>query len=184
MSTIDYIIFAVPSIIIIYFSRQVILHPNSHGFYRFLSWECIAWLFTRNYHDWFYDPFAWYQIIAWILLVFSLYYIYVAVTLFRKVGRAQKEREDKRLYTFEKTTKLIETGLYKYIRHPMYGSLLLLTWGIFFKNMNIVGLIVATFSSVLLFITGKMDERENIAYFGEKYVDYMKRSKMFIPYVF
>jgi protein-S-isoprenylcysteine O-methyltransferase Ste14 len=184
MITLDIIIFAILSIIFIYFSRHVVLHPNTHGFYRFLSWECIAWLFSGIYRDWFYDPFSWNQIISWIFLVFSLYYIYVAVTLFRKLGKAQKEREDKRLYTFEKTTELIETGLYKFIRHPMYGSLLLLSWGIFLKDINVGGFIVATFSSVFLFITAKMDEKENIAYFGDQYVDYMRRSKMFIPFVF
>jgi protein-S-isoprenylcysteine O-methyltransferase Ste14 len=183
MSEIDYIVFAALSLIVIYLSRHVVLHPNTHGFYRFLSWECIAWLFTRNYHDWFDEPFAWYQVIAWIILAFSIYYIFVAVSLFRKLGKAQKEREDKRLYTFEKTTELIESGLYKYIRHPMYGSLLLLSWGIFLKNINIEGFIVAAFSSLFLFITAKMDEKENIAYFGEKYINYMQRSKMFIPFV-
>jgi protein-S-isoprenylcysteine O-methyltransferase Ste14 len=184
MTTLDLLIFAILSIITIYFSRHVILHPNTHGFYRFLSWECIVWLFARNYHDWFYEPLSWNQIISWIILGFSLYYIYVGVTLFRKLGKAQKDREDKRLYTFEKTTELIDTGLYKYIRHPMYGSLVLLTWGVFFKNMNLEGFVISAFSTFCLVITAKMDEKENIAYFGEKYVDYMKRSKMFFPFVF
>jgi protein-S-isoprenylcysteine O-methyltransferase Ste14 len=33
----------------------------------------------------------------------------------------------------EKTTILVTTGAYRYIRHPLYSSLLFLAWGIFFK---------------------------------------------------
>ena len=35
---------------------------------------------------------------------------------------------------FENTVKLVEVGLYRFIRHPMYASLLLLAWGAFLKH--------------------------------------------------
>ena len=37
---------------------------------------------------------------------------------------------------------------------------------------------------VMLYITAIFDEKECIVYFGDKYKEYMKRSKMFIPYIF
>jgi protein-S-isoprenylcysteine O-methyltransferase Ste14 len=184
MLVIDLLFFIILSTIVIYFSRHVILHPTSHGFYRFFSWECIAWLIARNYQYWFDDPFCWYQLISWVLLFLSLIYLYESVSKFIKLGKAQKERVDSNLYTFEKTTELIEAGFYKYIRHPMYGSLLFLTWGIFFKNINIEGFIFSTFSSIFLFITAKIDEKECKAYFGDIYANYMNRTKMFVPFVF
>jgi protein-S-isoprenylcysteine O-methyltransferase Ste14 len=65
----------------------------------------------------------------------------------------------------------------------LYSSLVFLTWGIFFKNLNYILLIISLFSSICLFLTARMDEKENIAYFGEKYSEYMKKTKMFIPFI-
>ena len=49
-----------------------------------------------------------------------------------KVGKPSKDRDEKSLYSFEKTSELIDTGVFKYIRHPLYAGLILLTWGIYF----------------------------------------------------
>ncbi len=180
----DIIIFAVLSILVIYFSRRNLLHVRSHGFYRFLSWECIVVLFAANYKYWFDNPFGIYQIISWILLIITIYVVIAGVMKIKKAGKAQKSREDDKLYTFEKTTELIDTGIFKYIRHPLYASLLYLTWGIFFKQPAITLLIVSVLSSVFLYITARYDEKECSAYFGDKYTEYMTRSKRFVPFVF
>jgi protein-S-isoprenylcysteine O-methyltransferase Ste14 len=101
----------------------------------------------------------------------------------KKIGKPSENREDETLFKFEKTTVLIESGIYKYIRHPLYGSLIFLTWGIFLKNISYELLIISVLSSLFLFITVKIEEKENVAYFGEKYIDYMKKSKMFVPFL-
>jgi len=36
----------------------------------------------------------------------------------------------------------------------------------------------------MFYLTSRYDEKECIAYFGEKYTGYMKRTRMFIPFVF
>jgi len=190
ITTNELIVFAAVSLIIILFSRHVIFNPKSHGFYRFFGWECIAWLAVNNYKYWFDDPFSVYQIISWILLFYAMILIIVGVVLMKTKGKANltsrqtgKTREDNTLYSFERTTKLIETGIYKYIRHPLYGSLIFLTWGIYFKSTTIEMLIISILSTIFLFITSLIEEKENIKYFGQEYKDYMKRSKMFIPYI-
>jgi len=98
-------------------------------------------------------------------------------------GKADRTREDKELYSFERTTALIETGIYKYIRHPLYGSLVFLTWGIFFKNTELDLLVISVLATFFFFATMLVEEKENIKYFGENYRNYMKRSKMIIPYL-
>ena len=184
MTKYDIIIFLVLSIPVIFFSKHVLLNLKAHGFYRFISWECIAWLTARNYKYWFDDIFSFHQIISWLILFCSMYLIIAGVVLIKKIGKAKESRKDDALYNFEKTTELIEIGLYKYIRHPLYGSLLFLTWGIFFKNFSIELLIISFISSIFLFLTAKVEEKENINFFGDKYNEYMKRTKMFIPYLF
>jgi protein-S-isoprenylcysteine O-methyltransferase Ste14 len=183
LSSNEFFVFAALSIIIIIFSWHVLLRFKSHGFYRFLGWECIAWLTVNNYKYWFDDPFSVYQTISWIFLFYAMVLIVVGVILMKTKGNADKTRKDKTLYSFERTTELIETGIYKYIRHPLYGSLIFLAWGIFFKNTTIEMLVISILSTIFLFITSLIEEKENIKYFGEKYRGYMKRSKMFIPFL-
>jgi hypothetical protein len=58
----------------------------------------------------------------------------------RTRGRPDASRHDGApLLYFEKTTQLVTTGVFKYIRHPLYSSLLLLAWGVFFKHPSWVG---------------------------------------------
>ena len=101
----------------------------------------------------------------------------------KKIGKPGMNRDNKALYQFEKTSELIDTGIFKYVRHPLYSSLLFLTWGIFLKN-TMAGLsFVAMLSTVFLYITVIFDEKECIKHFGYKYREYMKRSKRFIPFI-
>ena len=177
------IFFLILSMPVIVISWRTIFNIKSHGFFRFFSWECIIWLFATNYKYWFDDPFSINQIFSWIFLIISGYLVIVGVILMKKVGKQGNNRNEKTLYQFEKTTELIEQGIFKYIRHPLYSSLLFLTWGIFLKNFSIELLIVSMLSTVFLYLTATFDEKECIAFFGDKYIEYMKKSKRFIPYI-
>jgi len=182
MST-SLIIFGILSLPVIIISWRTLFNVKSHGFYRFVSWECIIWLFANNYKYWFDYPFIISQIFSWILLIISGYLVIAGVILMKSKGKAGKKRDEKNLYQFEKTTELIDTGIFKYIRHPLYSSLIFLTWGILLKNPTAILLSVALTSTIFLYFTAIFDEKECIQYFGEKYRSYMKRSKMFIPFL-
>jgi len=178
-----YIIFGILSILIIAVSWRTLFNLKSHGFYRFLSWECVAWLFATNYKYWFEYPFSINQIFSWILLIMSGYLVIVGVVYMKKIGKPEKSRNEKTLYQFEQTTELVDKGIFKYIRHPLYSSLLFLTWGIFFKNVMIELLFISMLSTIFLYLTAIYEEKECLNFFGEKYVEYMKKSKRFIPYI-
>jgi len=180
----QWILFAVTSVILIAISWKSLRNPRSHGFYRFFAWENILGLFLINAKFWFYNPFAWNQIIAWFLLAVCLIPLALGVHFLRTSGKPNDQREgDASLLAFEKTTALVTSGIYKYIRHPLYSSLLLLAWGIFFKALSGTGLILAITASLFLIATAKADERECIQFFGAQYVEYMKTTKMFVPYI-
>ncbi len=128
------ITFILVSLPIIYISRASLRVPGSHGFHRFFAWEAILMLFLLNVDFWFRDPFAWNQVIAWILLFASLIPLGFGVRELRARGKPVEVRQgDPSLLAFEKTTTLVTTGIYGTIRHPLYSSLLLLAWGIFLK---------------------------------------------------
>ena len=183
MLTEKLILFGILSVPVIITSWRTLFHLKSHGFFRFLSWECIIWLFVSSYRYWFADPFSIRQIISWIFLLASVYLVVAGVVRIKRSGKQKEERDDRKLYKFERTSELIDTGIFKYIRHPLYSSLLFLTWGIYLKNTNDILFFIALFSSIFLFLTAKFDEKECIEFFGEKYRDYMKRSKRFIPFI-
>jgi protein-S-isoprenylcysteine O-methyltransferase Ste14 len=180
----EFIIWIVLSIPVIIISRRSVLHIKSHGFYRFLAWECILWLIIVNIKYWFTDPFCLAQIFSWIFLFYSVILLIPAVRMLKKTGKPKENREDNTLYAFEKTSELIQTGIFNYIRHPMYGSLLFLTWGVCLKNPDTIVILISILSSVFLYVTAKTEEKEDINYFGVQYKEYIKKSKMFIPFIF
>lgn len=177
-------VFGLLSLVIVYLSRRTIFNIHTHGFYRFLSWECIAWLLASNYGMWFENPFSIHQLVSWVLLCTSAFFVLSGVILLRKKGKPETERDDKNLFDFEKTSTLVQTGIFKYIRHPLYSSLILLTWGIFLKNVKPELFVVAFISTICLYFTARYDEKECIRYFGNTYAEYMKTTRRFIPYLF
>ena len=183
MTTLQLIIFGLASAGIVYVSRESLRQPGSHGFYRFWAWEAILALAVMNAPVWFREPFAWHQIISWLLLILCLFPLVLGLRLLRQARRGGAERADAALLDFEKTAELVTTGIYGYIRHPMYSSLLLLAWGVFFKAPSWPGLALAAAATGSLVATAKAEELENERYFGPSYESYMKRTKMFIPLV-
>jgi len=167
-----------------YFSRASLFVPRSHGFYRFFAWECILGLFLLNMEKWFRNAFSLAQLISWLLLVISGFLVLHAFNLLRRQGHPDSERQDALLFDIEKTTRLVTEGAYKYIRHPLYSSLLFLAWGIFFKNLTWVTGILAIAATGFIIATAKADEAESIAFFGRSYEKYIKKTKMFIPFLF
>jgi hypothetical protein len=47
------ILFGILSLPVIIISWRTLFNIKSHGFYRFIGWECIIWLFVHNYTFWF-----------------------------------------------------------------------------------------------------------------------------------
>jgi protein-S-isoprenylcysteine O-methyltransferase Ste14 len=182
--TVRAICLLVGSLGIVYVSRGSLTRPRSHGFFRFCAWELILGLFLLNVEAWFLDPFAPHQVVAWSLLVACLLPLALGVHALRAFGRPTTRRESEpQLIAFEKTTALVTTGIYRYIRHPLYSSLLLLAWGIFFKSPGWAGLALASAATASLFATAVADEVECTRFFGPDYREYMRRTKRFVPFV-
>lgn len=177
--------FVFMSAVLIYISRASLRAPGSHGFYRFFAWECILALALLNLEIWFRDPFAWTQILSWILLFGCLIPLFFGTRTLINNGRAASQRSgEPQLLAFEKTTALVTTGIYAYIRHPLYSSLLLLTWGVFLKGPGVWALLLAGAATGFLFLTARADEAECGRYFGEPYRAYMQKTRRFLAYLF
>ena len=177
------VLFIATTVVVTFISRRTILNFRSHGFYRFLAWEAIAALIIWNLPYWFSEPFSTKQFISWILLLASLFVLWQGVSQLREAKRSNS-RSASELYAFERTSELVISGIYHYIRHPLYASLMYLAWGAFLKDISWISVILILVASVTLFTTARADENECIQYFGDQYKIYMKGTKRFIPFVF
>jgi protein-S-isoprenylcysteine O-methyltransferase Ste14 len=182
-NVINFTLFILVTILLVFISRKSLLHPRTHGFYRFFAWEILLVMLLNNINNWFRNPLTWYQIISWIMLVVSLLLVIIGVRLLHEIGRHEAKRDDPALLGLEKTSKLVTVGLYRYIRHPLYSSLLFLGWGVFFKSPSWLDAVLAMLCIVFLIATARVEECENIRYFGDEYKEYIRQSKMFIPFI-
>jgi protein-S-isoprenylcysteine O-methyltransferase Ste14 len=177
-------IFLLATLELAYVSRASLTIPRSHGFYRFFAWEGILALALLNVDVWFRNPFSWYQLISWSLLAISAFLVIHGALLLRQMGKPDALRDETPMIGFEKTTTLVTAGAYHYIRHPLYSSLLFLAWGIFFKAPAWLGGLLALAVTLFLVATARVEEAENVRFFGEVYRRYMNRTRMFIPFLF
>jgi protein-S-isoprenylcysteine O-methyltransferase Ste14 len=178
------LVFFLATVWLAYVSRASLRVPRSHGFFRFLSWEAILALGLLNVEVWFRDPFSWHQLISWVLLAICLFLVLHGMLLLKRLGKPDARRDDSPMIGFEKTTRLVTVGAYRYIRHPLYSSLLFLAWGIFFKDPSWVGGLLVLAATLSLAAAARVEEAENVRFFGPAYEGYMKRTKRFIPYLF
>jgi protein-S-isoprenylcysteine O-methyltransferase Ste14 len=184
MFQIKVITFIIATAGIFWVSRSSLRHFRSHGFYRFFAWESILTLIVLNLNYWIRDPFSIHQIISWSLLLISLFLVFQGFISLKQAKKSNTERSEISLMTFEKTTELLTTGVYRYIRHPLYSSLLFLAWGALFKHISWTGIVLAALSTFFLCMTARREEAENLRYFGKTYQIYMKKTRMFIPFLF
>jgi len=133
-------------------------------------------LVLLNSATWFQNPFSWNQSISWIFLFSSLLLAIHGFRLLKIAGSPNKDIED--------ITKLVTTGIYRYIRHPLYFSLVLGGIGAFLKDPDITGLFLLLSLFIFIYCTARVEEKENLDKFGSVYHNYMENSKMFIPFLF
>ena len=174
----NYIALSVGTILIIFFSWFFsIKEKRYHGFARFFSFESIFILLMLNWRVWFKDAFSTHQILSWIFLFASIYPVIAGYLTLHGKGKPEDNH-------IERTTVLVKSGIYKYIRHPLYCSLFLLGTGVMLKDPGIIQLIFGGVNLLAVYFTARIEEREMIKKFGPEYIQYMSETKLFIPYLF
>lgn len=179
----DLTLFLAGSAAIVWLSRKPLRKPGSHGFYRFFAWEAILGLIVMNREVWGTDPYSPHQFASWLLMMSSVALVVIGVATLKRDGAPGATRDDGSFYEFEKTTQLVSHGIFGYIRHPMYASLLALAWGAYFQDPSLSGTTIVLLATVALWLTATTDEKECLAYFGPAYAAYMQRTKRFIPFL-
>ncbi len=185
MGNLPWIVFVVGSAPIIFISRRSLLKPAHHGFWRFFVFELCFALVCRGLPTWFADPFIARQLVSWPLLALSILLAVLPPLHFKKYGGNRAgPAEDEANYHFENTGRVVSSGIFAYIRHPMYTSLICLAWGAALKVVDAASIALAVVATSLAVVTALVEEVEDLRNFGPEYATYMKKSRRFIPFVF
>jgi protein-S-isoprenylcysteine O-methyltransferase Ste14 len=73
-------------------------------------------------------------------------------------------------------------GIYRYIRHPQYLSLMVCGLGLLFLWPRYIVLVMYVTVLLAYRLLARLEEKECLARFGESYEEYMKKTGMFLPF--
>ncbi|NML68907.1 isoprenylcysteine carboxylmethyltransferase family protein [Chryseobacterium sp. RP-3-3] len=87
--------------------------------------------------------------------------------------------------TIKEDHQIKKEGFYKYLRHPSYAFSLLTSLGLGLYLNNWVSLILAFLPPFFAFIYRiKIEEEALVEKFGEEYLEYRKKTKKLIPFIY
>lgn len=119
----------------------------------------------------------------------TLFLIGSSLTLTGLIIRVASILELKHHFTYTvtkvKNHELIETGLYKIIRHPGYLGQLIIFLGISTCLSNWLSILLMIIPVLLGYLNRiNVEEKFMAEQLGQKYIDYRKRTKRLIPFVY
>ena len=81
----------------------------------------------------------------------------------------------------DKTSILTTSGLYHYVRHPLYSAGLVFIWLLPLMTVNVLTINISL--TVYVISGAYFEERRMRSEFGQDYADYMATTPMFIPFL-
>ena len=117
------------------------------------------------------DVIPWYfRVVCFVpLFVFGWYVVQQA---YKKVF--QEER---------KGLEVITTGVYAWLRHPMYFGLLMIYLSFILLSLSVIALVIFGVAVIFYYYLCRYEEQLLIAKLGDEYKEYMMKVPMFIPRV-
>ena len=79
--------------------------------------------------------------------------------------------------------RIVTSGVYASVRHPIYHGDLVFGWAIFFSLPSIAMLFAVIWASAVFLIWANVEEMALSRKFGKEYTDYKKKVGMIVPRV-
>ena len=86
--------------------------------------------------------------------------------------------------TYKEDQTLVTTGPYKYVRHPIYTSMILMFIGTILYYGALFISIFFVILGISFILRTRKEEEIMVKLFGGKYTEYMKRTKRLIPFIY
>ncbi|MCC5928204.1 MAG: isoprenylcysteine carboxylmethyltransferase family protein [Cyclobacteriaceae bacterium] len=112
----------------------------------------------------------------------GLFIAYWGIFILMRSFRAFNAKKFLGIHSTEKEyDKLVTSGIFSVVRHPVYlGTILLLT-GFFLYTPTVSSLILVSVSILYIIIGIGLEEQKLIKYYGDSYIQYKKEVPMLIP---
>ncbi len=130
-----------------------------------------------------------FYILHWTLYEAKTLY-YAGIILFligytlRLYSRISLQKQFSVFVALQKEHKLITTGIYNYVRHPIYTAGILSFIGFILITNSALGLLTGLLLVLpALLYRIHIEEKILIAHFGDEYVEYKKKVKALIPWI-
>jgi len=115
-----------------------------------------------------------------IVKVFGLCFLGISLPLaFYPFFYLKKRGEVEKGKPYFDTCTVVDSGIYKLVRHPQYLGYSLLIIGFAFINFNLMSVVFALIGSIFLYVQGSMEEKLLIDKFGAEYQKYMEQTPRF-----
>ena len=115
---------------------------------------------------------AWIKPIAVVLMIASLFWTVLAQ---KQMGESWRIGIDS-----DRKTRLIETGVFRVSRNPIYVGIVVTQLGLFLAIPNAVTLLTLVLGVVIMNIQVRLEEEYLATMHGDEYVGYMKRVRRWI----
>ena len=76
--------------------------------------------------------------------------------------------------------ELVQTGVFKYSRHPMYLGIMIMYLGLAISSLSIAAFLLLVVIFFFYNYLASYEEKQLIAFFGESYRDYMKKTRRWL----
>ncbi|MEX0810998.1 MAG: isoprenylcysteine carboxylmethyltransferase family protein [Chitinophagales bacterium] len=125
------------------------------------------------------------QLAGGIIFLAGTVLLLIAFSSFNKLEFAGIEQLNSTDRGQANTSELItDSGMYAYVRHPLYFAVILMFLGALLFRPTIAMLIFTGITFIYLPIGVRLEEQKLIEEFGKSYIEYRRKVKMLIPFVF
>lgn len=87
-----------------------------------------------------------------------------------------------KIFNSRRNSTLVTDGLYKYVRHPQYLGILIATFGMIVYRFSPISLLLWPVLAIIYYRLAKKEEICAENKFGEQYLTYKQRVRMFLPF--
>ncbi len=169
------LLFAIAAVLLLIAFRRHVRRVGQPEFFIILTFELLLILLFLNIDYWFDHPTRPGQIISWFLLVASIVLALGGWYGIKKIGQPMARLKG--------GPHLVTQGVFRYVRHPLYSSLMFLGTGIYLKHASLPALAILLLICVFAIAAALLEEKKCLQTFGDVYTSYMKATRRFIPFI-
>jgi len=134
----------------------------------------VLYLYSPPWWTWTIIPLG--EWIQWLGIVTALVPIFFIIWVHRHLDKQWSIALELR-----KDHKLIITGPYAYVRHPMYLGIFIYTMGLMMISLDVLVILFFAFTIWVNYRRIPREEQMLIQEFGDEYLDYIERSGRLLP---